>query len=71
MTMILENWQSSMYYNGPPQDLFPYLSTNRDPELVKLQKELAAQLNYYKDYFFEFKYYNRNNIKKYKKTNGG
>lgn len=67
----IENLNSIFFYDGPAQDIRTFIHTFNDSELMRIQKELSAQLNYFKDFFSEFKYYNRDNISKYKKQNGG
>lgn len=48
-SILVENWSSIFFYSGMATDYQAFLRFLIDPELSRLQRELSASINYFKD----------------------
>lgn len=72
MNRIIENMSSSLFYDGSVPDYQNFLRFIIDPELTRIQNNLSATINFYKDHHpHDGTYYNREKLlPKFKKING-
>lgn len=49
-SILVENWSSIFFYSGMATDYQVFLRFLIDPELSRLQRELSASINFFKDH---------------------